>query len=544
MSNKILKGTFWLTGAAFISKFLGMIYIIPFNELVGPKGGALYYYAYNPYTILISISTVGIPMAISKIVSKYNSLGDYETGLRIFRASFLLMIVTGFLAFITLFISAEWLASKFVLDDVLNNKVEDVKQVIRMVSFALLIVPAMSVVRGFFQGNQKMEPTAISQVVEQIVRIVFLLIAAFIVIKVYQGSITLAVSFATFAAFVGALASCFVLLLAWKKRHTLIKKEKKARKKTPPYVTTKALMIELLSYAGPFVLVGITIPLYQLVDSFTFNRAMIVSENAEIAELSLSAITFYGHKLIIIPVTLATGLSLTIVPALTESFTKRNRPKLISEVNQSLQIVLFFVIPAVVGLMALSYEAYGSLFGMENLSLTGDLLRWYAPVALLFALYTVSSAILQGINEQRYALISLTAGFLVKVIFNSMLIHMFLGKGSIIATGLAVGVAVIINLWRIQQAINFSYIQTLKRTLFMVIFSIIMFVFIYVTKYLFGFFLPFEESRFAAMIMLIIGVAVGAIVYLWLTYKSTLMEFVLGSTNILDRFRRKKRANR
>src|SRR5690606_32881076 len=101
--------------------------------------------------------TVGIPMAISKIVSKYNSLGDYETGLRIFRASFLLMIVTGFLAFITLFISAEWLASKFVLDDVLNNKVEDVKQVIRMVSFALLIVPAMSVVRGFFQGNQKME---------------------------------------------------------------------------------------------------------------------------------------------------------------------------------------------------------------------------------------------------------------------------------------------------------------------------------------------------------------------------------------------------
>lgn len=544
MSNKILKGTFWLTGAAFISKFLGMIYIIPFNELVGPKGGALYYYAYNPYTILISISTVGIPMAISKIVSKYNSLGDYETGLRIFRASFLLMIVTGFLAFITLFISAEWLASKFVLDDVLNNKVEDVKQVIRMVSFALLIVPAMSVVRGFFQGNQKMEPTAISQVVEQIVRIVFLLIAAFIVIKVYQGSITLAVSFATFAAFVGALASCFVLLLTWKKRHTLIKKEKKARKKTPPYVTTKALMIELLSYAGPFVLVGITIPLYQLVDSFTFNRAMIVSGNAEIAELSLSAITFYGHKLIIIPVTLATGLSLTIVPALTESFTKRNRPKLISEVNQSLQIVLFFVIPAVVGLMALSYEAYGSLFGMENLSLTGDLLRWYAPVALLFALYTVSSAILQGINEQRYALISLTAGFLVKVIFNSMLIHMFAGKGSIIATGLAVGVAVIINLWRIQQAINFSYIQTLKRTLFMVIFSIIMFVFIYVTKYLFGFFLPFEESRFAAMIMLIIGVAVGAIVYLWLTYKSTLMEFVLGSTNILDRFRRKKRANR
>lgn len=545
MSNKILKGTFWLTGAAFISKFLGMIYIIPFNELVGPKGGALYYYAYNPYTILISISTVGVPMAISKMVSKYNSLGEYETGLRIFKASLVLMLFTGITAFLILFFSAEWLAEKFVYgDNKYNNSVEDVKRVIQMVSFALILIPSMSIVRGYFQGNQKMEPTAISQVVEQIVRIAFVLISAFIIIKVYNGSIPLAVSFATFAAFIGALAASFVLFIAWRKRNKIIKVEKVKRKINIPYLTTKQLFFELFSYAGPFVLVGTTIPLYQLVDSFTFNRAMILSGHGEIAELSLSAITFYGHKLIIIPVTLATGLSLTIVPALTESFTKQNRTKLINEVNQSLQIVLFFVIPAVVGLMALSYEAYGALYGMENISLTGELLRWYAPVGLLFAIYTVSAAILQGINEQRYAIIGLTAGFLVKVIFNSMLIHLFAGKGSIIATGLAVSIASTINLWRIQRAIHFSYIKTLKRTLFMVIFSIVMFVAIYGVKYIFGFFLPFDESRFAATIMLMIGVAFGGVVYLWLTYKSTLMDYVLGSTNILNRFRRKKRAHR
>src|SRR5699024_3334063 len=161
--------------------------------LVGAKGGALYYYAYNPYTILIGISTVGIPAAMSKVVSKYNSLGDRETGLRIFRSSLLLMGVTGLLAFLTLFFSAEWLASKFVYDDEYNNNVEDVKQVIQMVSFALLIIPGMSVVRGFFQGNQKMEPTAISQVVEQIIRIAFVLISVFIIVKVYDGSIALAV---------------------------------------------------------------------------------------------------------------------------------------------------------------------------------------------------------------------------------------------------------------------------------------------------------------------------------------------------------------
>src|SRR5690625_6606973 len=80
MSNKIVKCTLLLTGAAFLSKFLGMIYVIPFNAFVGPYGVELYYYAYSPYTILIGISTVGIPMAVSKIVSKYNSLGYYEIG--------------------------------------------------------------------------------------------------------------------------------------------------------------------------------------------------------------------------------------------------------------------------------------------------------------------------------------------------------------------------------------------------------------------------------------------------------------------------------
>src|SRR5699024_3076332 len=112
MSNKILKGTVLLTGAAFLSKFLGMIYVIPFNEFVGAQDGELYYYAYNPYTILISISTVGVPLAVSKIVSKYNSLGHYETGLKIFRTSLLIMAITGFLAFIVLYFSSGWLASK------------------------------------------------------------------------------------------------------------------------------------------------------------------------------------------------------------------------------------------------------------------------------------------------------------------------------------------------------------------------------------------------------------------------------------------------
>src|SRR5699024_11291308 len=94
MSKTIVRGTMLLTAAAFLSKFLGMIYVIPFNELVGSKGGALYLYVYNPYTILISISTIGVPLATSKFISKYNSLGDYYNVLRIMLFGLVVMMIT------------------------------------------------------------------------------------------------------------------------------------------------------------------------------------------------------------------------------------------------------------------------------------------------------------------------------------------------------------------------------------------------------------------------------------------------------------------
>ncbi|WP_163971700.1 putative polysaccharide biosynthesis protein [Oceanobacillus halotolerans] len=526
MSN-IVRGTMLLTAATFLSKFLGMIYVIPFNSLVGETGGALFSYAYTPYNILISISTVGVPLAVSKFVSKYNTLGDYETGMRMFRAGLTLMTVTGFLAFVALFIGAETLAKMVIPDDDFQNSVGDVTLVIRMVSFALLVIPVMSIVRGFFQGYESMGPTAISQVIEQIVRIVFLLSAAFIVLKLFDGTIATAVSLATFAAFVGALASCAVLWIYWQKRKHHIHKQ--IQQQTKKYeIPTKSLFLELFRYAGPFVLVGIATPLYQFVDLLTFNRAMLTIGQSEIADIAYSVINFYGHKLVIIPVTIATGLSLALIPAITKSYTQNNKDLVNQQINQSLQIVLVLVVPAVVGLSSLSDVAYGSLYGLTNIDITGPLLAWYAPVALLFALFTVSAAILQGINEQRFAVVSLTAGLLMKVLFNIQLIHFFGAKGAIFGTTLAVGTAVCFNLWRVKHTIGFSFRQTFKRFLLICIFNSFMLLTIWIVKVIFGNFLSYEEVRVHAILMLSLGVGLGGGIYLWFAYQSTLLERVLG----------------
>lgn len=540
MSNKIIRGTMLLTGATFISKFLGMIYVIPFNELVGETGGTLYNFAYIPYNILITMSTIGVPLAVSKFVSKYNSLQDYKTGLKAFRLGIILMALTGLTAFLLLFFGAETLASLMIKNEDPNGiHVKDITLVLKMVSFALLIIPVMSIFRGFFQGYQSMGPTAISQVVEQIVRIIFLLITTFLVMKVYQGTVATAVGFATFAAFIGGLASLAILLLYWIRRKANIN-QYVSQQTFHSNLSTRDLIIELFSYAGPFILVGLATPLYQLVDQFTFQRAMLAIGAEDIWELTYAAINFLGHKLVIIPVTIATGLSLAILPALTSSFTKGNFPLLYKQINQALQIVIVLVIPAFVGLIMLSDVAYGALFGLNNIDITSVLLAWYAPVSLIFALFTVSSAILQGVNEQSFAVISLGAGLLAKVLLNIQFIYMFGAKGAIFGTALAAGTAVILNIWRIKQTIHFSFRKIAKITLLVLILSAIMSAVIVLLKYVLGLFIPYRVSRLGAVITLVLGVGIGGGVYLWFAYQSTLLERVFGErVRFLERYIRK-----
>ena len=186
MSSKLLRGTFILTLGTIISKVLGLFYVIPFNAIVGQEGTTLYQYSYVPYTIFISIATAGIPLAISKFISKYNALEEYAVGRKLFKSGLIVMLSTGIVSFLIFYFSAPMLADMSIRDADQLIKKEDVITVMRAVSFALIVVPFMSLIRGFFQGHQSMGPSAVSQVVEQIVRIAFLLAGAFVVLLFYE----------------------------------------------------------------------------------------------------------------------------------------------------------------------------------------------------------------------------------------------------------------------------------------------------------------------------------------------------------------------
>ncbi|WP_338449157.1 oligosaccharide flippase family protein [Niallia oryzisoli] len=524
MSSKLLRGTFILTLGTIISKVLGLFYVIPFDAIVGKEGTTLYQYSYVPYTIFISIATAGIPLAISKFIAKYNALEEYAVGRRLFKSGLIVMLVTGFVSFLILFFSAPVLGEMVIQDDDQVTKVEDVITVIRAVSFALIVVPFMSLIRGFFQGHQSMGPSAVSQVVEQIVRIVFLLAGAYVVLHMMSGEIATAVSVATFAAFVGAIGSLLVLFWYWFKRKPYLD-ELLLQDKGTVVIPLKDMYKEILLYAAPFVFVGIANPLFQFIDQITFNKAMVEIGLAKQSDFAFSALNFYSHKLVIIPVSLATAFSLTLVPNITRTYIENDRNELDRQLNQTFQVLLFLTLPAVVGMSLLAEPVYTAFYGHDVYGT--EVLRAYSPVAILFALYSVTAAIMQGIDEQRFTILSLLVGLLIKLSLNIPLIKLMETKGAILATALGYGAAIIINLIVIKIYTRYSFKLVLRRVLLIVTFTALMFAgaggaYMLLTQFL------SPESVWQSLIIIICCAAIGVGIYGYLGLKLKLVNKLFG----------------
>lgn len=525
--SKLVRGTMILTASIFISKILGLIYIFPFTAIVGEKGLALYTYGYIPYTVLLSLATLGIPLAVSKFVSKYNALGDYETGRRLFKSGLIVMSVTGFVAFLILFSLAGPIAHQVVDGkDLKGNSIADVILTIRMVSVALLIVPLMSIIRGYFQGYQSMGPTAVSQVIEQIIRIIFILCLTFIIVTLMNGSIGLAVAFATFGAFVGALGGLTVLLIYWFKRKKYFERQYQ-ESKVNHNLPLSSIYKELVSYALPLSFIGLAIPLYQTIDLMTFNNALKAIGFDE-PEVAFGAFTQASHKLILIPVSIATAMSLTLLPTITKSFINDDHSLLQRQVTQTYQIILYLTLPAAVGLSILAYPAYGALFGLNNVQIGAEILSYYAPIAVFFSLFAVTSAILQGINQQRFAVIGLVAGLIVKLILNVFFISQFAAVGAIYATGLGFVTSLGVNIWAIGKFANYNYRFITKRLLLISIYTAIMAIVVVLMKESLMLVLPME-NRINALVVLLVSVGIGGLSYLYLGVRTNLAGQILGN---------------
>ena len=523
--SSLMKGTAILTIGLFLSKILGLIYIFPFYAIVGKENIGLYQYAYIPYNIMLSIAISGLPVAISKFVAKYNAKGDYATGRRLLKQSVGLMIVTGIVSFILLNFLATPMAKVVISSDEQIYTVEDVATVIRWVSFALLVVPIMSSLRGFLQGNGEFLPTSISQLVEQIVRIIVLLGSAFLIVKVFGGNVKMALNMSVFSAFVGGLAGLYIMYYFWKKHKPALDEKLKTSVPSGDF-STIGIYKELLTYSIPVVFVGLGSSLFQLVDMITFNNTMISIGLASITDELFTMLNFTTQKIIMIPVMLATGFSMALIPTITKYYTEGDTLGLRNALDKTYQVLLFLTIPATIGIALLADEIYHVLY--EQSAVGADVLAHYAPVAILFALFSVTAALLQGIDYQRWIIFSLLTGLLVKLVLNIPLIKWFEVDGAIIATALGYATTIIINIVVIHKALDYTSEIVKRRIILICILTVAMSIAVLLTKFVLGF--MFEpDTKLKALVYCFIGVGVGAGVYGFISLRLRLAQKLLGS---------------
>lgn len=536
--NNFVQGAFIATLGIVITKILGILYVIPFYAIIGEKGGALYGYAYTLYLVFMAISSAGIPLAISKIISEYQALGYYDAKQRAFKIGKKIAITLGVLCFIILFVFAPQLSEAILGDLKGGNTIEDVTYVIRVISTAIIVVPVLSIYRGYFEGHKFITPTAVSQVFEQIMRVLVIVIGSYMALKVFNLSLTTAVGVAVFGATVGSIASYFYLIE--KRRKNKNKFEEKKLDIKEPKITNKDIFKKIIIYAFPLIMIDIFKSLYSMVDSVTVVKALGSIYGTKTAESIMSILSTWGAKFNMIIISIATGMIVSLTPNLTASAVVGNTKDVHKKINQSFQMLSFLIIPMTVGLSFLSEPVYTVFYGPSKHG--PSVLSFYVFVALMTALFTTAITITQVLKHYKVVFVSLASGLLLKALVNVSLINQLnnLGLpayyGSILASILGYGLSLIICLVALNKKCGVNYEETAKQLINTLCGTVLMVLVLLIVKLI----VPISStSRFLNLPIIIIYTIIGGAVYLFYMYKTKSIEQVFGE-KLINRFKKKK----
>lgn len=537
--NGFLTGAFIATFCIVLTKILGIVYVIPFHAIIGEQGGALYGYAYTIYLLFMSLSSAGIPLAISKIVSEYQTLGYYNAKKRAFIIGKKIALLLGFVCFIILLLFAPMIAQAVLGDLTGGNTIEDVTFVIRIIGTAILVVPVLSIYRGYFEGHRFMQIPSFSQIVEQLVRVFIIVLGSFMALKVFKLSLTSAVGVAVFGATAGAIVA--YLYLVFKKNKNKSKFNEKIRSVNEPIITNKQIFKKIVIYALPFIMIDIFKSLYSYIDMVTVVEGLVNYANFSVvdAEVVMSMLSTWGAKFNMILLALSTGIVVSLIPNLTQSVVKKDQADSYHKINQSLSVLLFFTLPMSLGISFLSEYIWNVFYGS---SVYGpSVLAYYIFVGLIVGLFTLVISILQVLKDYKTVFISLVVGVILKILLNSNLILAFYKMGLpayygvITASLIGYFVSFVICIVQLRYKYKVRYEELVKNFMDILCGAMLMVVGLLVIKYL----LPSSSNRFVSFLYVVIYTLIGGSIYFIYAYKSKLLFHVFGD-KVRDLFRKKK----
>ena len=528
--STFINGAFIVTIGIVLTKLLGILYVIPFHSIIGDEGGALYGYAYTIYLFFISVSTAGIPLSISRVVSEYQALGFYKAKKRAFILGKRLAVLLGGISFLLIIIFAPFVAKLILGDIVSSNSVNDVTFVIRIIGIAILIVPLLSIYRGYFEGHRFMSPPSISQVLEQLFRVLTIVFGSLITLKVFNASLRSTVGVALFGATVGGLIGYFYLLDKYRRNKSRF--NDRARNVNEPIISDNNIIKKIMIYAIPFIMIDIFKSIYNYVDMFTVVKGLvnIANYSGKNAEIVYSMLSTWAAKLNMIILAISSGIIVSLIPNVTESIVKKRKKDIQDKIVTSLCVLLYLAIPITFGISFLATPIWNIFYGSSVVG--AKVLQYYIFVGLIVSVFTLLITILQCFKDYKAVFCCLVVGVIFKIIFNLSCLRTFASiglppyYGIITATLIGYLLSIVLSFLFLHNKYKIRFEKLTKSMIDIICASLLMLVGLMILR----FFIPISSSiRLLNILIVVFYSLIGMIIYFLYCHLSGLTKSIFGN---------------
>ena len=390
-----------LAVATVLTKIIGVIYRIPLANILGDAGNGFYGYAYQIYAMALMVSSLSLPTAVSKLVSAKLAAGQKRNSVRVFRCSMLFAAVVGVVITAAVFFGADAI-SVYAMKSPLSV------YALQMLAPGLFLVAIMAVIRGYFQGLGSMMPTAVSQIIEQLIRAVVSIVGAGLFVDIgtrageKAGEELLGPAYgaagATLGTVLGALiALIFLIFVVWAYRGQMSRQYRTDRSgKEDSY---RYILKVLVLTAVPILFSTAIYNINQILDLTIFNHIMDAQGYVEEEYMALQGI--YSGKydtLVNVPLSIPWALCSSVVPSLTAAVATRSRRLVHEKIDQTLRLTMVITIPCGVGFLVLASPLMVLLYNDASKT-PAYLLMLGSVVVVLYAWSSISNSILHGLNH-------------------------------------------------------------------------------------------------------------------------------------------------
>jgi len=437
--ESFMQGVLALMFSQVLIKVLGLLYnwYLTNKPGFGDEGNAIRNAGYSIYALLLTLSSMGVPSAISKLVSEREAKGDYRGAHRVFKIALVTFAIIGFAGSLLLFTGAHYIANSWI-------KIPEAELTLVALSPAIFFVAIISVFRGYFNAKQKMKTTAHSQTIEQLCKTIFTILLVD-VIAIISGSREFMAAGANLATTISTIVSFLYLYLYYKVRRTEIAQELIQSKPTRKRESAFQIVKQILFVSIPMSLSSILTSINGNVDTVTVMGGLEKFLPHEEAMRQLGILTGKANMLATLPLSFNIAFATALVPALAAAKAQKDMKTAEKRVSFSLLVTMLIGLPCTVGLMVFAQPILNLLF--PNVSEGGFILQMSAMTIIFTVLEQTVNGALQGLGKVMVPTIALTIGVAVKCILNILLVPIpqIGAAGAAIATAVCHAIALIIG---------------------------------------------------------------------------------------------------